>query len=340
MTTPLLMFFLKQTHAKVLNVNAHRNGVYYNCTNRTDPRRENCAKARTRGAMLLWRGKVRPKVVVVRLAVAVCVFISVSISTRNTRHSVLPRIALVVSRLRNADEPFVVLPEFWSREKAIKAGEEAKQAVASCHQRVNLDYRRLGVNEVRGYPLAREFAEDRYLRNIAREFLQKRLPTVKAQYGLTLRTGNSGDGWHQDSKQRGIKALMYLQDIDNANGPFQLLLKYNASSLKHKEDARGRNTRFTDEHVLWHTENNARVHTVLGKAGTVVIFDTSNLHRGQDVHELGRLSLTNYYDTRLKTTSCKRNVHLYEDLSDLTSFNMIDIETKRKEGMILMDVDL
>ena len=66
----------------------------------------------------------------------------------------------------------------------------------------------------------------------------------------------------------------------------------------------------------------------------------SKLHRGQVVHELGRLSLTNHYDNRLKPTSFERNVNLYEDLSDLTRLDMTEIETKRKEGMLRMDVDL
>ena len=58
------------------------------------------------------------------------------------------------------------------------------------------------------------------------------------------------------------------------------------------------------------------------------------------MHELGRLSLTNHYDNRLKPTSFERNVNLYEDLSDLTRLDMTEIETKRKEGMLRMDVDL
>lgn len=71
------------------------------------------------------RARIRPRFIV-RLTIVVLGCIFVSISTGNSPNSALPRLEIVASRLRNSDEPFIVLPRFWSREKAIRAGEQAK----------------------------------------------------------------------------------------------------------------------------------------------------------------------------------------------------------------------
>ena len=257
-----------------------------------------------------------------------------SVSRAGSRR--LPHEDYVVNRLLSEDGPFVVLPNYWPRQKANKAAAEAKRAILECHQLVTLDYRRLGVDRLSTYPLAKEFAEDRYLKHIAELFLGGRDVSAKLQYGVTLRYGNSGDGWHQDSKRKGIKALMYLQDTSEKNGPFEILVDYNSSKLIHRPDTRGRTTRYSDAHIEQHVGDSARVRTVSGSAGTVILFDTSNVHRGKTVNERGRISMTNYYDTSLESTSCDKGTQTAEDLSHLDTRNVADVEKKRAEGLKLL----
>lgn len=259
---------------------------------------------------------------------------------RRSQRSGLPSKQAIIRRLRNSEEPFVVIPQYWSKQKVHEARVEAKRAIAECHQRVNLDYRRLGVNEATGFPYSRKFAEDPYLGSIAHSFLGIKEVTCKAQYGITLKRGNSGDGWHQDSKARGIKALMYLDDVDDQSGPFEMLVGYNVTALRPKNDPRGRNTRFSDEHISQHMAANAKVQTILGSAGTLILFDTSHVHRGKTVHERGRIVLTNYYATRLETAACVEG-NMYADLSDAnTLMESHGIERDRKIGLALVGIDL
>ena len=35
----------------------------------------------------------------------------------------------------------------------------------------------------------------------------------------------SGQGWHKDNIARQLKFMIYLNDVDSENGPFQYLLK-------------------------------------------------------------------------------------------------------------------
>ena len=37
----------------------------------------------------------------------------------------------------------------------------------------------------------------------------------------------SGNGWHKDAYRKQFKSLLYLNNVDNNNGPFQLLKKSN-----------------------------------------------------------------------------------------------------------------
>ena len=258
-----------------------------------------------------------------------------------------PQVNEVIHALKNRHKPFVVIHDYWPREKALLAADEAKKAIKDCHQVVDLDYRRMGSNLVGGFPLAEEFANDKYLKLVAKKFLAKSFfgarVRVKAQYGITLRSGDSGAGWHQDiptvvngKVQRGIKALMYLQDVTENNGPFQLLLGYNTSALRHAFDERGRKTRYSEEHVRLQKEKyGAYTHKILGNAGTVVLFEISNIHRGGVVREDGRISLTNYYNTPVAIARCAEGLNVYSDLSK-QNYSAED----RAEGLKLLNIEL
>lgn len=276
------------------------------------------------------------------LTASLVLFLSAGSTTTTKRAVNMPTVVEVSNKLKDSHAPFVVLQSYWSREKALEAAEEAKRAIKECHQVVNLDYRRMGTNFYKGYSFAKEFADDAYLKSIASRFLGENV-SVKAQYGITLRSGDSGDGWHQDiptkvkgKVQKGFKALMYLQDVDEKRGPFQLLLNYNVSALRHKVDLRGRKTRYSDEHVYLQQEKyGAYVHKVLGEAGTVVLFEISNVHRGGVVEESGRISLTNYYNTPVEIAKCDEGLNVYSDLSEGHT-SAVD----RAKGLKLMNMDI
>ncbi len=110
----------------------------------------------------------------------------------------------------------------------------------------------------------------------------------------------SGEGWHRDSVNKQFKSILYLEDVNTNNGPFQFLKNSNQildilrdNSVLNKEIE---NTRYTDDEVkelLKHDPN--RLQTLNYKAGTLIIVDTSLIHRGAPIKSGTRYALTNYY---------------------------------------------
>ena len=138
--------------------------------------------------------------------------------------------------------------------------------------------------------------------------LMKRYTNSASFSGLTLanrvrfRPGNvgSGGGWHKDTaKTRQFKAIVYLNDVNEFNGPFQYCTGSHRLShalrgiLQHGH--RHQQDRFEGpvnaEALAAHEE----IRTVVGQRGTLVLTDTSGIHRGKPIEEGTRYALTNYY---------------------------------------------
>lgn len=109
---------------------------------------------------------------------------------------------------------------------------------------------------------------------------------------------NSGAGWHRDNHDMQFKCLMYLTDVTEKNGNFQFITN---SSKRHIGYPTPRtssyNTRFADSTVdtILNTNNDCQLYNVVGKAGTLVIADTTYIHRGNIIEEGERLALTEYF---------------------------------------------
>ena len=111
----------------------------------------------------------------------------------------------------------------------------------------------------------------------------------------------SGGGWHKDSYSKQFKSILYLKDVDKKNGPFQLIKKSKNDlfiirmflKLKNKFPS----TRFTenDVNVLLNKNNKEHIIEFLEKAGTLILIDTSHIHRGKPLEEGIRYALTNYF---------------------------------------------
>jgi hypothetical protein len=109
---------------------------------------------------------------------------------------------------------------------------------------------------------------------------------------------NSGAGWHRDNHNMQFKCLMYLTDVTDKNGNFQFITN---SSKRHIGCPPPRtpnyNTRFTDATVdeVLKNNSNCHLHDIVGKRGTVVIADTTYIHRGNIIQQGERLALTEYF---------------------------------------------
>ena len=105
----------------------------------------------------------------------------------------------------------------------------------------------------------------------------------------------SGGGWHRDSFARQIKTFIYLNDVDETNGPFCYVkgshhlvdkIRYFSKADKNKK------TRYTDS--KHHETFIKQAYQLTGVSGSILIADTSGRHSGLPVKKGKRLALTQY----------------------------------------------
>ena len=110
----------------------------------------------------------------------------------------------------------------------------------------------------------------------------------------------SGDGWHKDSYSKQFKSIIYLNDVDENNGPFQIIKKSNTNlfmlnlflNMKNKYPS----TRFTSDEILNVLKvKKEKLVDVKGAAGSLILVDSSYIHRGKPLEENTRYALTNYF---------------------------------------------
>lgn len=111
----------------------------------------------------------------------------------------------------------------------------------------------------------------------------------------------SGGGWHRDtffSKQ--LKFILYLSDVGDDNGPFEYLPKSHYKSHKLKDII----SRFQQKNIRRYADKNFnKVKKIIGKAGDLIIVDTSGIHRGSPIQNGLRFALTNYLSHKPFSTS-------------------------------------
>lgn len=112
--------------------------------------------------------------------------------------------------------------------------------------------------------------------------------------------GSSGGGWHRDAFYSQYKALLYITDVTEDNGPFEILpgSHHLASVLTGIEKAGlgYMQNRLSDTEVC-RLEKFLKTprKSLIGTAGTLILFNSSSVHRGRPIQFGERLALTNYY---------------------------------------------
>ena len=141
-----------------------------------------------------------------------------------------------------------------------------------------------------------------FLRKFVEQYTNQAITNDKLLLNrLTFEEGkvkNSGAGWHRDNHTCQFKTLIYLTDVSERNGNFQFIIN---SSPAHVGFPTPRtpsyNTRFSDETVvkLITTNPSCSVVNIVGVKGTVVLADTTYIHRGNIIKEGERRAITQYY---------------------------------------------
>jgi hypothetical protein len=125
--------------------------------------------------------------------------------------------------------------------------------------------------------------------------------TLAAKISAKANNKGSGGGWHRDYfLRKQTKAILYLSDTAEENGPFQYLEgshKYgNIKSYIEKYNFKFNQYRYSQKEVnqiLDDTPNQLK--TLTGKKGDLILVDTRGIHRGKPIAESERYALTNYF---------------------------------------------
>ncbi len=202
---------------------------------------------------------------------------------------------------------FCKINDFWSEDECTKGIKDVDYLIKNypeyLHKKNKSDSRIFGAEKISDN--IKSFSNNNLLNSVANEYNRKNSKlafTLAAKMPYKKNSKGSGEGWHRDAFFKQFKALLYLNNVGINNGPFELIL--NSSKYKDLlEDIKTGNLeymqyRFSDQEITKIISNNPkRKKNILGKMGTLILIDTSNIHRGAPIKEGIRYALTNYYYT-------------------------------------------
>jgi Phytanoyl-CoA dioxygenase (PhyH) len=201
----------------------------------------------------------------------------------------------------------VAIPGYWSDDECADGRSEIDRLLVEYPDVVQRnsggsDKRMFGVEAV-SERLAR-FHDDALLLAVGERlggFALYNFATLGARIDATSANNGSGDGWHRDAHDFQFKAILYLSDVSEPNGPFEYLpgsqLKWRAvfdTAIGNLPPApSSRYEPALIDKML--TRSPFKIERYLGKAGTLLLVNTSGIHRGRPLRAGSRYALTNYY---------------------------------------------
>jgi hypothetical protein len=197
---------------------------------------------------------------------------------------------------------FVVIPNYLNLAQCSQAIDDLKSSFNSFPTFVHAsqDYRIYGFEHLS--PVARQLAQEHDYLELA-ELVNREYSYCAFTLAGWLQSGqkgSSGDGWHRDSYIAQYKAMVYLNNVSLDNGPFEILpgshLLKSVLTAMNRANLGFLQDRFTDYEVsrIEDALGTGRK-SLIGQAGTLILFDSSTVHRGKPIINGERFSLTNYY---------------------------------------------
>ncbi len=178
------------------------------------------------------------------------------------------------------------------------------------HDKFNSEYRFFGAEKIN--KKINNFYSNDLLINIGSFCINTSLSNLMTMANKVKYNKNnlgSGGGWHRDDFNFQFKAILYLNDVSTDNGPFQLIENSNGLINIIKDWITSRfnikSTRIDDANVVLLDKD--RLKTITGKAGTLILVDTSLIHRGKPLTSGLRYAITNYYYPHYKVNSMKNH---------------------------------
>lgn len=204
------------------------------------------------------------------------------------------------------DYGFYVIPGFFSPELCADLRERIDFTITNKSEFVHpgspYDFRLHGIENID--ESFKFFSRNLLLNEIASAYLgepSRAAFSLAARMEVVIDNAGSGGGWHRDSNFRQIKAMVYLSDTTERNGPLQLISKSHKllQSMRDNGVAKQKygEVRWTQKFIdcVLNITGNTRLKTLIGGVGTLAIFDSSAIHRGAPILDGTRYAITNYY---------------------------------------------
>lgn len=201
---------------------------------------------------------------------------------------------------------YSIIPEYYSQEQCNQVRQEIDRIIETFPDTVHRDdtdsdNRIYGAERVSD--LIMPFHNDSFLHQLSQLYLNYNvLNMFTLANRVKTRENNlgSGGGWHRDTvHERQFKTILYLNDVTETTGAFQYMLGSHSLispiQLIYQYDLNYKKTRFTEEEIQQIEHNGQEIDTLTGAAGTLIIVDTSGIHRGMPIQEGTRYALTNYF---------------------------------------------
>lgn len=149
----------------------------------------------------------------------------------------------------------------------------------------------------------KKFHTDSFLQDMADNYFEAEMTnsnTLAARIDAKENNLGSGGGWHRDSNFFQFKSIIYLDDVSEENGPFQIFEKSHKYSNVVEDmeimDSEPLSYRFNDNEIekLEQVKGNS-LRNMVAPAGTLLLVDTSAIHRGKPIEKGNRYTLFNYF---------------------------------------------
>lgn len=140
--------------------------------------------------------------------------------------------------------------------------------------------------------------DDKIIRNLYELYVGKLNESYVMANKTLFKKSNlgSGGGWHKDNISRQLKFMVYLNDVDSNNGAFEYLEKTNRIYTKIKIDFLNNGMFGVSNRIkkVDDLKNNYKIKLAAAKAGDLIIFDSSGIHRGKPIKKGFRYAVTLY----------------------------------------------
>jgi hypothetical protein len=203
---------------------------------------------------------------------------------------------------------YVVVPDYWTRERALEMRDrlEAFLERGESYDFPSGAYLRFWDNRAYDEGVRRLYHVDKEVRELA-EYRHDPLirRVAEAYYGLPIHSGalvfqhntksNANTRYHHvDAFSKEFKSFLYLDDVDEGNGPFAYIPGTQRSHLRRifKQLRQGSHaTGFKDEELKSLIGREVRL---TGRAGTLILADVRGFHRGTPQLDRSRSVIVNY----------------------------------------------